>query len=262
MNISTPVTNNKQERGRERSKRKKRKCESESKERVNSKKSKTQSKERKPQESKNKRNKINKRNKRNIRNKDKDKNNKYRDPKKKSICMRTNSPSDSDTGSSDSMGELVIEDEDMDDIVRPMNDIYTDQSPTPKPAITPNNKKAHSKVHNKAPQQPNPKTESKLPGRVFAGQLKPILPKSKSKPKPIANKPKSPRKSTLIPIKLKSAIIKSTLGASLSSNNPLVITPLSPRKKDKKTIPLKPMYLHFPQPVLRPKLALQPSFTG
>ena len=79
-----------------------------------------------------------------------------------------------------------------------MNHIYTDQSPTSTPAITPNN----SKAHNKTPQQPNPKTKSKLPGRVFAGQLKPTFSKTKpkSKLKHIANKPKSPRKSTLIPL--------------------------------------------------------------
>ena len=100
--------------------------------------------------------------------------------------MRTNSPSDPDTGSSDSIGELIIEDEDMDEIVKPMNDIYTDQSPTSTPAIIPNNNKAN----NKASQQPNSKTKSKLPGRVFAGQLKPTF--SKSKTKHIANKLKSP----------------------------------------------------------------------
>ena len=253
MDISTQVANNKEERGRERSKRKKRKCQSESKERVNSKKSKTQSKERKFQESRNKRNNRNNRNKRG---KDRDKNNNSKaEPKKKSFCIRTNSPSDSDIGSSDSMGELIIEDENMDEIVKPMNDIYTDQISTS--TVTPNNK-----AHNKSPQQLDPKTEFKLPGRVFAGQLKPTFSKSKPKPRAIANKPKSPRKSTLIPIKLKPAIIKSTLGNSLSSNNPLIITPLSPTKKDKENIPLGKMYLLFPQPVSRPKLALQPSFTG
>ena len=146
--------------------------------------------------------------------------------------MRTNSSLGSDTGSSDSIGELIIEDEDTDEIVRPMNDIYTDQSPTSTPAIITNNNKAHNKV----PQQPNPKTKSKLPGRVFAGQLKPTFFKSKTKSKPslIENKPKSPRKSTLIPIKLKPPIIKSTFGASLSSNNLLVITPLHLRRRIRK----------------------------